>query len=64
MVWHSHLLTNFPQFVVIHTVKGDSMVNEAEVDVFLEFYSDSKQISRGSCSEGESYTLSCTLNYT
>ena len=52
MVWHSHLLTNFPQFVVIHTVKGDSMVNEAEVDVFLEFYSDSKQISRGSCSEG------------
>ena len=35
MVWYSHLLKNFPQFVVIHTVKGFSMVNEA--DVFLEF---------------------------
>ena len=37
MVWYSHLLENFPQFVVIHTVKGFSIVNEAEVDVFLEF---------------------------
>ena len=37
MVWHSHLLKNFPQFVVIYTVKGFSIVNEAEVDVFLEF---------------------------
>ena len=37
VVWYSHLLTNFPQFVVIHTVKGFSIVNEAEVDVFLEF---------------------------
>ena len=37
MVWYSHLLKNFPQFVVIHTVKGFSVVNEAEVDVFLEF---------------------------
>ena len=36
MVWHSHLLKNFPQFVVIHTIKGFSIVNEAEVDVFLE----------------------------
>ena len=36
MVWHSHLLKNFPQFVVIHTVKGFSIVSEAEVDVFLE----------------------------
>ena len=39
MVWYSHLLKNFPQFVVIHTVKGFSVVNEAEVDVFLEFTS-------------------------
>ena len=38
MVWYSHLLKNFPQFVVIHTVKGFSVVNEAEVDVFLEFF--------------------------
>ena len=37
MVWYSHLLKNFPQFVVIHTVKGFSVVNEAKVDVFLEF---------------------------
>ena len=37
MVWYSHLLKNFPQLVVIHTVKGFSVVNEAEVDVFLEF---------------------------
>ena len=37
MVWYSHLLKNFPQFVVIHTVKGLSVVNEGEVDVFLEF---------------------------
>ena len=37
MVWYSHLLKNFPQFVVIHIVKGFSIVNEAEIDVFLEF---------------------------
>ena len=36
MVWYSHLFKNSPQFVVIHTVKGFSEVNEAEVDVFLE----------------------------
>ena len=37
VVWYSHLFKNFPQFVVIHTVKGFRVVNEAEVDVFLEF---------------------------
>ena len=36
MVWYSHLFQNFPQFVVIHTVKGFGLVNEAEVDVFQE----------------------------
>ena len=36
VVWYSHLLKIFPQFVVIHTVNGFSVVNEAEVDVFLE----------------------------
>ena len=36
-VWYSHLFNNFPQFVVIHTVKGFGVVNKAEVDVFLEF---------------------------
>ena len=37
MVWYSHLFKNFPQFVVIHTVKNFSVVNEAEVAIFLEF---------------------------
>ena len=36
MVWYFHLFKNFPQFVVIHTVKDFSIVNEAEVDIFLE----------------------------
>ena len=36
MVWYSHLSQNFPQFVVIHTVKGFGIVNKAEIDVFLE----------------------------
>ena len=35
MVWYSHLFQNFPQFVVVRTVKGFGMVNKAEVDVFL-----------------------------
>ena len=37
MVWYSHLFKNFPQFVVIHTVKGFSIVNEAEGGFLLEF---------------------------
>ena len=37
MVWYSHLFQNFPQFIVIHTVKGFGIVNKAEIDVFLEF---------------------------
>ena len=37
MVWYSHLFKNFPQFVMTHTVKGFSVVNEAGVDVYLEF---------------------------
>ena len=36
MVWYSHLLKNFPQFIVIHTVKSFGIVNKAEIDVFLE----------------------------
>ena len=36
VVWYSHLLKNFPQFVVIYTVKGIGVVSKAEVDVFLE----------------------------
>ena len=36
MVWYSNLFQNFPQFIVIHTVKGFGIVNKAEIDVFLE----------------------------
>ena len=47
MVWYSHLLKNFPQFVVIHIVKGFGIVNKAEVDVFLElpcFFNDPVEV--------------------
>ena len=43
VVWYSHLFQNFPQFIVIHTVKGFGIVNKAELDVFLElscFFND------------------------
>ena len=36
MVWYAHLFQNFPQFIVIHTVKAFGIVNKAEIDVFLE----------------------------
>ena len=36
MVWYSHLLKNFPRFIIIHTVKDFGVVNKAEVDIFLE----------------------------
>ena len=39
VAWYSHLMKNFPQFIVIHTVKGFSIINEAEVDISLEFCS-------------------------
>ena len=48
MVWYSHLLKNFPQFVVIHIVKGFGIVNKTEVDVFLElscFFDDLMDVS-------------------
>ena len=47
MVWYSNLLKNFPQFIVIHTVKGFGIVNKAEIDVFLElscFFDDPTDI--------------------
>ena len=47
VVWYSHLFQNFPQFIVIHTVKGFGIVSKAEVDVFLElscFLSDPSSI--------------------
>ena len=60
MVWYSCLSMNFPQFVVIHTVKGFSRVNEAEVDIFLElssfFYdpADVGNLTSGSSAYSES----------
>ena len=47
MVWYSHLLKNFPQFIVTHTVKGFGIVNKAEIDVFLElscFFHDPEDV--------------------
>ena len=38
MVWYSHYFQNFPQFAVIHTVKGFGIVNKAEIDVFLDLF--------------------------
>ena len=55
MVWYSDLFKNFPQFVVIHTVKGSGIVNKAEIDVFLElscFFDDPADVVSlisGSC---------------
>ena len=60
MVWYSHLLKNFPQFVVIHTVKGFGIVNKAEVVVFLElscFFNDPTDVGNlisGSCAFSKS----------
>ena len=48
VVWYSHLLKNFPQFVVTHTIKGFGKVNKAELDVFLElscFFDDPMYVS-------------------
>ena len=63
MVWYSHLLKNFPQFVVIHTVKGFGIVNKAEVDVFLElscFLYDPTDI--GNLNSGSSAFSKSSLN--
>ena len=63
MVWYSHLLKNFPQFVVIHTVKGFGIVNEAEIDVFLElscFFHDSADV--GNLISGSSVFSKSILN--
>ena len=63
MAWYSHLLKNFPKFVVIHTVKGFGIVNEAEVDVFLEFscfFDDSADV--GNLISGSSAFSKASLN--
>ena len=63
MVWYFHLFKNFPQFVVIHTVKGFGVVNEAEVDVFLElscFFYDPTDV--GNLISGSSAFSKSSLN--
>ena len=63
MVWYSHPFQNFPQFVVIYTVKGFGIVNKAEVDVFLEFscfFNDLTDI--GNLISGSSAFLKSSLN--
>jgi len=63
VVWYSHLLKNFPQFVVIHTVKGFGIVNKAEVDVFLElscFFNDPADV--GNLISGSSAFSKSSLN--
>ena len=63
VIWYSHLFKNIPQFVVIHTVNGFSIVNEAEVDAFLEFscfFYDA--IDVGSLSSGSSAFSKSSLN--
>ena len=63
MVWYSHLFQNFPQFVVIHTVKGFGIVSKAEIDVFLElscFFNDPADV--GSFISGSSVFYKSSLN--
>ena len=63
MVWYSHLFKNLPQFVVIHTVKGFGIVNNAEVDVFLElscFFDDPADV--GNLISGSSAFSKTSLN--
>ena len=63
MVWYSHLLKNFPQFVVIHTVKGFGVVNKAEIDVSPElscFFDDPADV--GNLISGSSAFSKSSLN--
>ena len=63
MVWYSHLLKNFPQFIVIHTVKGFGIVNKAEIDYFPElscFFDDPADV--GNLISGSSAFSKSSLN--
>ena len=63
MVWYSHLFQNFPQFIVIHTVKGFGIVKKAEVDIFLElssFFNDPADV--GNLISGSSAFPKTSLN--
>ena len=63
VVWYSHLFKNFPQFVVIHIVKGSGIVSKAEIDVFLElscFFDDPTDV--GNLISGSSAFSKSSLN--
>ena len=63
VVWYAHLFQNFPQFIVIHTVKGFGIVNKAEIDVFLElscFFDDPADV--GNLISGSSAFSKTSLN--
>ena len=63
VVWNSHLLRNFPQFVVIDTVKGFGIVNKAKIDIFLKFscfFDDSSDV--GNLISGSSAFSKSSLN--
>ena len=63
MLCYSHLFQNFPQFIVIHTVKGFGIVNKAEIDVFLElscFFDDPTDV--GNLISGSSAFSKTSLN--
>ena len=63
VIWYSHLLNNFPQFVVIHRIKGFGIVNKAEIDVFLElscFFDDPADV--GNLISGSSAFSKSSLN--
>ena len=61
MVWYSHLLKNFPQFLVIHTAKGFGIVNKAEIDLELScFFYDPADV--GNLISGSSAFLKFSLN--
>ena len=63
VVWDSHLLQNFPQFIVIHTVKGFGIVNKAQIDVFLKlswFFNDPADV--GNLVSGSSAFSKTSLN--
>ena len=63
MVWYSHLFQNFPQFIVMHTVKGFGIVNRAEIDVSLElscFFDDPADV--GNLMSGSSVFSKTSVN--
>ena len=63
VVWYSHLFQNFPQFIMIHTVKGFGIVNKSEIDVFLElscFFDDPANV--GNLISGSSAFSKTSLN--